>query len=279
MDDNQEKQQTSLIHSGSRGVTKPSSNLVRRGLDHLSKREPRFVSFPKDWPIGMLYTVDEGIEIWEKDNWVKAGEAIGFITIPPGRKLILDVGNREHDYTTTLYYDYFFSYESNHFVDLSPLANLKPDDLQGLDFGYTLNWCQIENWDHKSFELIEHLTGVEWLNLSGAPVSDLWFLKSLTNLRGLNIDETDICSLAPLQKLTNLRYLSLGSTEIYDLEYLEDLVNLEKLYLLETPVWDLSYLKGLSKLRLLDLRATIYDEDSYEVKELKLVLPNCEIWF
>jgi hypothetical protein len=277
MSDEQEKMRSGLIHSGSRGMMARSSNLVRRGLDHLSKRETRKVSFPEDWSMGMLYTVDDTMEIYNRGGWVEIGAATGDILVSAGKKLVLELEPREHEYSVTLP-GYPSDFESRWFVDLAPLTNLKPDDIQGLDFEYTHNWCPVENGVCINLGSIECLTGLEWLNLWGASVGDLRFLRKLTNLRGLNLGDTNICSLAQLQNLTELRYLSLCYTDIYDLEYLEDLVNLEELQLLETPVWDLSYLKGLSKLRLLDLRATSYDEDSDEVKELKLVLPECEIW-
>lgn len=68
MNENNKNEQTGLLYSGHQGLTKQSVNLVRRGLNHLSNREPRIVSFPKDWSLGTLYTVDDGTEVWERES-------------------------------------------------------------------------------------------------------------------------------------------------------------------------------------------------------------------
>lgn len=290
MSENNKNEQTGLLYSGHQELTKQSVNLVRRGLNHLSNREPRIVSFPKDWSLGTLYIVDDGTEVWKREIWEAAGKAIGNVTVRPRRKLILEVGNREHESPTTVcqgdYFHYFCgdNYESEHLVDLSPLATLKPDDLQGVELEYHLNWLPTK----KELELIERLTGLEWLGLSGIPVGNLSFLENLTQLRGLTIWGTDICRLTPIHKLTNLRYLSLEVTELFDLEYFEGLVNLEVLHihlnedLFELagfhPSFDvnLSCLKGLRKLRSLDLRGLNIEKDVEAIKE-ELDLPECEI--
>lgn len=296
MNENRKKEQTSLLHAGHQGLTKQSENLVRRALNHLSKLEPRIVSFPKDWSFGTLYTVDDGKEIWERDNWVKVGKAIGDVTVLPRRKLILKVENREHERAITVCKDnycyYFHSGEdcvSDHFVDLSPLATLKPDDLQGLELGYDLNWLPARNGMPEGFELIERLIGLEWLHISGTPVDNLLFLENLTQLCGLEIFGTNICRLTAIDKLTNLRYLSLEVTEFFDLEYFEESVNLEILHLhlneelVELTGWhpcffvDIECLKSLTNLRLLNLRGLDIGGSIEAIRE-ELGLPECEIW-
>lgn len=294
MNENRKAEQNSLLHSGHGSLTNQSENLVRRGLNHLITQEPRIVSFPKDLSLGTLYTVDEGTEVWERENWEAAGNAIGDVTVLPRRKLILEVGNRQHERAMTVCQDNFsyfcgVDYDSEHFVDLSPLATLKPNDLQGLEFGYRLNWLPAKNGLPEGLELIERLIGLEWLSLSNAPVDNLLFLESLTQLRGLEIWGTNICRWAPLHKMVNLRYLGIQVVEFFDLEYFESLVNLEVLHihvdehLIELDGWfpdfdlNLNCLKGLKKLRLLNLRSLEIDDSAEAIKE-ELSLPNCEIW-
>ncbi len=288
MSDNHKNEQRGLVQSVSGGISTRSTNLVRRGLSQLVKREPRVVSFPEDCSVGTLYTVNDSIEIWEKKRWEEIGKAFGDVLIPPGKKLILDAKKRKYEYAIKSE-DNGHSQECNHFFDSFPITIPRPNDLQGLELGYSLNWLPAKNGMSEGIEPIERLTGLEWLSLSETSIDNLLFLENLTQLRGLEIWGTNICRLAPLHKLTNLRYLSLQVTEFFDLEYFEGLVNLEILHihmnedLFELAGWypafdvELECLKGLKKLRLLDLRGLNIGGSVEAIRE-ELDLPNCEIW-
>jgi hypothetical protein len=127
-------------------------------------------------------------------------------------------------------------------------------------------------------------TGLEYLDISGAPVTDagLAHLKSLTGLQRLDLCHcwrlTD-AGLSHLKGLTGLRRLYLRGTKVTGagLDHLKDLTGLRVLWLNKTNVTGpgLEYLKGLTGLQTLDLRETPVTDAGTKV--LKQALPNCNI--
>jgi hypothetical protein len=182
---------------------------------------------------------------------------------------------------------------AQHITDLSPLEYL--EDLRGLTL------TQVNNVDDLSFlnslrnlerltlkglkvrdcSIIGRLTGLSYLNLSGAEsLADLRFLARLSGLRTLILSNCPMISdLMPLTELEDIRSLDIsGCQKVVDLVPLEQLAGsltslnlngcngVKDIY----PLWKCADLKGL------DLRncSAVPSED---VKWLKRQLPDCRI--
>lgn len=210
MSDEDNPKNSSLVPSGNRDLTIRSSALVRRGLESLISQQARIVRFPLDRSMGKLRIITPGALLWEGEEI----EACGNVTVPGGKDLSLLVSARAS-------------------TDLSPLASLKPDDLQEI-------------------------------NLSANHISDsgLVYLRGLTSLRVLSLEFAQITdvALAHVQALNGLEELYLSHTQVTDagLIYIRALINLQYLSLQETQVTDdgLSHLRALSKLKMLWLNDT-----------------------
>jgi hypothetical protein len=102
--------------------------------------------------------------------WEAWGNAQGAVAVPTGRELRLNVTPQAS-------------------TDLSPLATLKPDDLQYLQLSST----RVNN---AGLAHLVKLTGLRVLWLYDTPVSDagLAHLRSLTGLRVLNLRSTLVTS-------------------------------------------------------------------------------------
>jgi internalin A len=98
---------------------------------------------------------------------------------------------------------------------------------------------------------LARLEKLQWLVLSGTPVSDLSPLARLENLQGLNLSGTQVSDLSPLARLENLQVLYLSGTQVSDLSPLARLENLQWLNLSGTQVSDLSPLARLENLQIL----------------------------
>ncbi|MHC4641053.1 MAG: redoxin domain-containing protein [Planctomycetota bacterium] len=128
----------------------------------------RTISFPTDVSMGVLSVCDWGSV--ETGDWTILGEARGEVTVPVGKELQLEV-------------------PSDYSGDLSPLAALKPSDLQAL----VLDNTRITDND---LAHLKGLTSLRSLNISrrqvagrnhpliGKPLGDLKF----TSLKGEQID-------------------------------------------------------------------------------------------
>ncbi len=283
--------QLEVVRSPKQLALTQANSLIRRGLDQLAQTEPRVVHFPTNCSLGTLHVVDDDVDIWEKMKWEKIAEAKGEVHIQPRKKLILEVANGEREFELTLHDDgYFYDYQTNQFVDQSPFALLKPNDLQGLKLGTRLNWLPAKPGASAGLAFISRLTGLEWLSLSDCPIDNLNFLENLQALKGLEISGSNLYRIAPIHKLTSLRYLALEWTEFFDFEYLEDLVNLEILHvgvnedLLLIPGWslwevNLDWLANMPNLQLLDLHGLdLVSNVTVQDIEEKICAPNCAIW-
>jgi beta-lactamase regulating signal transducer with metallopeptidase domain/Leucine-rich repeat (LRR) protein len=134
------------------------------------------------------------------------------------------------------------------------------------------------------------LTGLQFLDLTGAPVTDtgLAHLKGLTRLWGLELRDTQIAGpgLQHLTGLTGLNWLDLSWTPVTDagLQYLKELRGLRRLNLDGTKIADsgLEFLRGLPELNNLHLAGTqVTDAGLAHLRSLtsltNLDLPGTEI--
>ncbi|GAB2832523.1 leucine-rich repeat domain-containing protein [Ferruginibacter profundus] len=124
-------------------------------------------------------------------------------------------------------------------VSLKPLAELT--NLKSLDL--------VRN--DKDIEILENLTNLEELSLTGYKVDKLFFFKSLQNLKRLYIGFGTSKSLDTLKSLKNLEQLNiLWVKQLADVTAISDLVNLTNLKIEdEKQIKELPPLENLKKLK------------------------------
>ena len=187
----------------------------------------RIVRFPPDCSIGHLWIQDEGIvninsffDKWfdstEKGKWQFIGPAQGDIVVPPGKRLSLSIPN-----------------DKNVWKDLSPLQNLKPNDLYQLwicgQVGVTTNPIDT------CMPHIAHLTGLKDLSLYRANISNngLQYIKDFHSLEYLylprRIDDTTITFITRFKNLKGLYFSDTGQVNNDGLAPLQKLSNLEEI--------------------------------------------------
>jgi len=244
----------------------------------------RVVHFPKDRSLGRIKVMDANIKrqiqashyyAWYGVGWHDwfywlemaeyLGEAQGDVVIPAGKKTAL------------------FLYE-NAFKDLSPLLNLKPDDLHMLAH-IVLPWNTNIPLDVKCMQYISHLAGLKELRLyqttattegmqhitklqslemlrppKGLTDNGLSYVSQLKSLKRFYLTENRITNAGLkryLPKLAKLEELTLWSGRINDagLVFLADLPKLSYLSLRSGNFTDagLSHVRKCSSLRILDL--------------------------
>ncbi len=282
MSDSPEKYLTSLVRAENQEVIIGNKSLIKRGLDHLFKRDSRRINFPKNCSIGTLYIVDSSGEFWWENERIEYGAATGVVHIPSGKKVILEVQEREE--VEEVWAGNCYDYDVESYTYLLPLADLNPNDLQGVDLSCVSvsSLSRGESW--ASVEYLHNLTGLEWVSMRGNKIGDedLVFLSGMPSLQYLDLSETEVCGSA-LYNLKNskLRELSLNTTNVSDvngLGFLHHLPYLEKLGLGGNQVtynclYDLSTLTNLTELVL-----DFIHWDEFEIKELDDALPrDCEI--
>lgn len=260
MSDTPDRKDTALIPSGSTALTTRSSALVKRGLETLASLRGRIVQFPTERSMGKVTLYDP-----VKNVFQELGEARGDVAVPPGMKLYLSVSDEA-------------------VFDLSPLALLRPDDVQHLFISHD------EVFD-EDLEHIKHLKFLEDLSLSGQFTdAGLEHLGKLTGLRYLmlflhkshitdaelaflnNLSELEVLSLycygaisnvgfARIATLKKLGHLDLAGSVIngVGLSYLHQLPFLFSLVLSYVDISDADiaqYIQGLTILRALWLDGT-----------------------
>jgi Leucine-rich repeat (LRR) protein len=214
----------------------------------------RTVHFPEDLSLGRLQLRDATLSptiasYLEGENF---GKAQGEVVVPPGKHLALYLGR-------------------DGARDLSPLAKLKPDDLQLLAI---TNWEEVKDED---LVHLEGLTGLTWLVLewNGYTGSGLVHLKNMKNLVKLKVGGTSLTDegIAHLSGLTSLQFFSAYGRGISDssLEHIRAFTNLKSLWLTETSVTDagteiIGELKSLEGLSLANTR--IRDEGLAHLRDL-----------
>ena len=209
------------------------------GIGNSSSRpKERTINLPANRSIGMLK-----IRKWDPTSHgvpphEYLAEARGEVYVPAGQMLGLEIVKGKP-------------------VDLSPLAELNPTDLQSLSLYHT----EVQDTDLRH---ISHLIGLEQIGLAITNISDegLKYLSSLKNLKELNLSKTKItdAGLIHLAKLSELEILSLGDDLITNkgLIQLRDLKNLKVLILKDTKITDegLFHLNELNSLISLNLSHT-----------------------
>jgi len=233
----------------------------------------RIVHFPTDRSLGKLMIQDANAtrNIQTFFHWTQTGDsdleylgqAQGSVTVPAGKRLVLYVSQ-------------------DAWRDLSPLSNLKPDDLYTLSIYGPFNGGQLP--DDRCMPHIAHLTGLKVLRLENTKISvkgikSIKNLKSLerlslskqltdagmaeiaglTSLKGLYLNESRLTNagLAHLARLTSLQELALGGGRMNNaaLAHLAKLPSLSYLMLQGKTFTDagMVHLKNIPSLKILHL--------------------------
>lgn len=210
--------------------------------------EERILRFPSRRSLGVLSATYWGRRLPGPfdPGWWKLGSARGKVTVPAGNQIWLSVGSRAAS-------------------DLSPLAQLGPNDLQVV----SLEQTSVED---EQLAYLAGLTGLRDLSLCWTGITDkcLAHLDSLRELRRLDLSDTEVTDegLEHIAKLRELRKLNLSYTNVQGpgLAHLESLPHLETLNLSQTGVSDSTavYLSRLTRLRNLYLELTDITDEGLE---------------
>jgi len=226
----------------------------------MMEEETRVLHFPKDRSLGTIKVLDANIkrqiqtshiDSWDSigwhdwSDWTKAeyfGEAQGGVVIPAGKKVGL-----------------FLSKDA--IKDLSPLLNLKPDDLYMLSH-MPLNWNEDPILSAKCMQYIAHLAGLKSLRLFGTRTTTegmkhiikLQSLEMLQPPKGLT--NRGLSYVAKLESLKRLYFTENKITNAGLKRYIPKLTNLEELWLGQGRISDagLVCLAELPMLRYLSIR-------------------------
>jgi Leucine-rich repeat (LRR) protein len=229
--------------------TRPNRTEGRAVMESQSY-EARVIHFPKDRSMGTVYIRDVEPDNWY-ENWQKLNEALGDIVIPQNKEVKLEINEGAAN-------------------DLSPLNNLRADDLQMLSFG----WKAMKVG---SLKPIGNLKGLKALNIQRASFDsdDFKYLTGLNQLQVLRFGDYNLTdeSMRYIGQLTSLQSLALWGTGISDngLKHLQDLNNLTFLALNNCKITDegLNYLKNMTALEGLQLTQTkITDKGLVKLKNL-----------
>ncbi len=241
----------------------------------------RAVHFPTDRSMGRLFVRDRGADDWYQ-GWKELGEARGDVSIPKDTEVKLEVSRDAAR-------------------DLSPLADLRANDLQMLSFGWedgqisslapleqlkglkALN-LQRAKFDSEDFRYLTGMAGLEVLRLGDHQLADesMRHIGRLSSLRSLALWGTGISDdgLKHLRGLTNLRFLALNTCDITDngLRYLRKMTALEGLQIYQTRITDegLDQLRGLKKLKHIKIGGNNITDDGLKRLEGLTLLEN--IW-
>jgi len=189
----------------------------------------RTIVFPSDRSVGTLLVRDWGSD--DESAWESQGEVWGEVTKPPGKEAFLEVKAERGN-------------------DLSFLASLQPDALQGMSLRGT-------GAQDSDIAPIAQFTSLRSLNLRETQVSDagLAHLGSLSNLQHLDLKRRSDLSaqgIAHLSGLSNLRFLDIQQVRLGDdgLAQLKGLTNLRTLNLNDTGITDqgLVHLAGMKQI-------------------------------
>ncbi|MHC4395685.1 MAG: leucine-rich repeat domain-containing protein [Planctomycetota bacterium] len=208
----------------------------------------RVVHFPEDRSLGALMirsaeTSDTLTHWWwgHFTEWEYLCEARGNVTVPAGKPLGLIVSSSGRK-------------------DLSPLANLRPDDLDML--AIECERRDAEKPGDECMQYLSHLTGLKMLVLqypdfSNESLKSLKGLKSLTKLSLISeqLDDSGMAHIAKLKSLEGLRFYSKKVTNT-GLSHISKLARLEELFLPQASELDgdgLIHITKLPKLRYLVL--------------------------
>lgn len=168
----------------------------------------RVLRFPKDRSLGTIYVMDRSVdlfpEIFDENDWYgetrpwkQLSPAQGSVAVPEGMRVKLLVS-------------------LSAFEDLSPLAQLGPDDIDVLMFGYPINESQLTD---AQFKNIRGLTGLEELLIYKSTITgrSLRLFSRMTKLRKLTLVQSDRIQdtdLKRLSRLKSLEILQLGDAHV-----------------------------------------------------------------
>ena len=154
------------LRHGSLSLLRNSRNEAAHALP------PRQVRFPADRSLGMLWMRDREFSPEDYAFWESLGEARGLISVPGDKELRLIINPQAA-------------------TDLSPLSQLRPDDVQYLQLSST----RVSN---AQLAHLSKLTSLRVLWLYDTPISDagLAHLRSLAGLRVLNLRSTLVSTAA-----------------------------------------------------------------------------------
>ena len=230
--------------------------------------QPRVLRFPNNRSLGRVKVMDADIKrriqashydaldsVGRRDwvDWIEKaeylGEAQGDVVIPAGKKVAL------------------FLYE-NAFKDLSPLLNLKPDDVYMLSH-VQLAWNRNNQLEDKSMSYISHLAGLKELRLYQTTATTEG-MEHITNLQSLEmlrppkgLTDTGLSYVAQLESLKRFYLTENRITNAGLKRYLPKLTELEELTLWSGRMNDagLACLADLPKLSFLSLRSGNFTDD------------------
>ncbi len=165
----------------------------------------RVVRFPANKSLGSLHIRDDNISWLSFKPWEPLCDAKGYVVVPPGKALLLDMADRTDD------------------NDFSSLAALRPQDLQALV-------VQRTNMD---LPVVSRMNDLHWLLLAGTHIHDcdLASLIGLSKLERLDLSARNVTNegVIHLAQVDSLRHLTLDGDSITD----ESIPYLLKLHRLE----------------------------------------------
>jgi peroxiredoxin/Leucine-rich repeat (LRR) protein len=248
---------------------------VGESLNSVENAESRVLHFPKDKSMGrvMFQHVNAKETLYDFHSWIQNEyqQAQGDVIVPPGKEAAL------------------FLYEDS-FRDLSPLSNLKPDDLFMLS-QMPIDWKKSITLNREGMQHITHLTGLKGLTFINASISseamkhivklqsleqlylprgstnrNLSYVSQIKSLKRLIFATNRISNAAIkryIPKMTNLEYLVLYSGTMNDdcLECLAELPNLRELSLrygnfTDTGLFNIKDIRSIKSLDLINLPIT-----------------------
>jgi hypothetical protein len=231
----------------------------------------RTISFPETRSVGALLVKNK--DSARSEDWQYLGEARGMIVIAEHQALHLTVIPQPGEESVA----------PPSSIDLSPLVELKADDLQSLRLSKVSDGGLVQ---------IQGLTRLQALDLSLTWISSFGvnYIRSLTSLQALSVGMTNIddVGLGVLSELTSLQYINLQDTQVsnggmshlHTLPELRSLVlngthidsdgvqilhsntNLRELYLSGTKVDNdaILYLRNINSLETLDISHSLIDD-------------------
>ncbi|MCX5757881.1 MAG: hypothetical protein NTU83_05130 [Candidatus Hydrogenedentes bacterium] len=196
----------------------------------------RTLVFPDDRSMGQIAIRPWGATF--NTNWQDYQDARGTVQIPANTEVSLRVSETAC-------------------ADLAPLANLRPDDLQGIDFTRT----PVTDAD---LAYMEGMTTLRDVDVGGTCIGDegLSHLQNMPSIEELILRDTRItdAGMPYLQNLEHMKFLMLNVTQVTD-EGLASIANMNELEILD--MWQVAmtdkgaqYLQNLTSLRELGIEDT-----------------------
>jgi len=192
-------------------------------------------------------------------SWNDHGEALGAVTIPPGKELALFV-------------------LGNPWGNLSPLADLPPDTFQFIRLWKRFSSDDAQWVSRADLRILAGQRSLMTLEFLNRPLSDdlLAELPAMTNLKELSLEGTQItdAGLSHIAAMPWLEALNLKGTGVTNagMAYLEDMTALRSLSLDRTGISDagLARLSGLTSLESLSMSNTnVSDEGLVHLQGLQ----------